>query len=113
VIVSEKTAEVRELLDGHRETGLVSGPTTGGCTPVKITHARRPRRAGRSVTTAAALAAMLFLVAAGLASPALYPTHAAFVRAWTADVARLTARGYLTPVHASNLIAASAVSTVS
>jgi Alpha/beta hydrolase domain len=43
---------------------------------------------------------------------ALYPTHAAFVRAWTADVARLTVRGYLTPVDASDLIAAAAVSTV-
>jgi hypothetical protein len=43
---------------------------------------------------------------------ALYPTHAAFVRAWTADLARLTARGYLTPVDAVNLIAAAAASTV-
>ena len=43
---------------------------------------------------------------------ALYPTHTAFVRAWTADVARLTARGYPTPVDAVNLIAAAAASTV-
>jgi hypothetical protein len=38
---------------------------------VKITPAGRARRAGRSVTTAAALAAILSLAAAGLASPAM------------------------------------------
>jgi hypothetical protein len=41
-----------------------------------------------------------------------YPTHAAFVAAWSADVDRLVARGYLASADGTNLIAAAKASTV-
>lgn len=41
-----------------------------------------------------------------------YPTHAAFVAAWSADVDRLVAQGYLASADGTNLIAAAKASTV-
>jgi len=43
---------------------------------------------------------------------ALYPTHAAFVKKWTADTQRLAREGYLTAAAAANLIKAAAAAPV-
>ena len=43
---------------------------------------------------------------------ALYPTHAAFVKKWTAATQRLAREGYLTAAAAANLIKAAAAAPV-